>query len=192
MQRKNLQFVQVSGNAGIVGLSSLSAWQRKCLLVRYLYMASLPIQQLPLDVEMAEVPAKPRVVDRRKRTRAQLHWPLLFSLLGSTEAVQTTTHDVSSDGFYCVANARFVPGEDRHCTLTVPTYRPNCENSQLHVLCKVRIIRVEITAERGFYGIGCQIIDYRLANSGREGEAGRGVDTADPAELRINVLDSCL
>ena len=116
---------------------------------------------------MAEVPAKPRVVDRRKRTRAQLHWPLLFSLLGSTEAVQTTTHDVSSAGFYCIANARFVPGEDMHCTLTVPTYHPNGEN--LHVLCKVRIIRVEITAERGFYGIGCQIIDYRLANSSCEG-----------------------
>jgi hypothetical protein len=155
-------------------------------------MASLPIQQLSLDVEMAEVPAKPRVADRRKRTRAQLHWPLLFSLLGSTETVQTTTHDVSSDGFYCIANARFVPGEDRHCTLTVPTYQPNVENSHLQVICKVRVIRVEITAERGFYGIGCQIIDYRLANSGHGGEPGRGLDAADTAELRINVLDSCL
>jgi len=152
-------------------------------------MASLPIHQLPLDVEIAEVPAKARVMDRRKRMRAQLHWPISFSLSGSPEKVQTATHDVSSDGFYCIANARFVPGEVRHCTLTVPTHQPSSESGRLHMICKVRIIRVEVTADRGFYGIGCQIIDYRLADSGRDMEAGRGADTADPAELSMNVPD---
>jgi PilZ domain len=150
-------------------------------------MASLPINRLPHGVEMPESPEKARSINRRKRTRAQLHWPLSFPLTGTTETVQTTTQDLSSDGFYCVANGRFVPGEARHCTLLVPTHRPGGENSPLQVLCKVRIIRVEVTGERGFYGVGCQIIDYRLANSGRGMELQGALADAGAVESRLNV-----
>jgi len=150
-------------------------------------MASLPINRLSSDVEMPESPEKARTMNRRKRTRAQLHWPLSFPLTGTTETVQTMTQDLSSDGFYCIANARFVPGEARHCTLLVPTYHPGGENSPLHVLCKVRIIRVEVTGERGFYGVGCQIMDYRLVNSARGMELHGTFDDADAANPDLNV-----
>jgi hypothetical protein len=69
----------------------------------------------------------------------------------------------------------------------VPTHHPNGENSPLHVLCKVRIIRVEVTGERGFYGVGCQIMDYRLVNSARGMELQGSFDDADTAESRLNV-----
>jgi len=150
-------------------------------------MASLPINRLPSDVEMPESPEKARSLNRRKRTRAQLHWPLSFALTGTAESVQTITQDLSSDGFYCIANARFVPGEARHCTLLVPTHHPGGENSPLHVLCKVRIIRVEVTGERGFYGVGCQIMDYRLVNSARGVELQGAFDDADKEESGLNV-----
>ena len=150
-------------------------------------MASLPINRLPSDVEMPESPEKARSLNRRKRTRAQLHWPLSFALTGTAETVQTITQDLSSDGFYCIANARFVPGEARHCTLLVPTHHPGGENSPLHVLCKVRIIRVEVTGERGFYGVGCQIMDYRLVNSARGVELQGALDGADTEESGLNV-----
>jgi len=150
-------------------------------------MASLPINRLPSDVEMPESPEKARSLNRRKRTRAQLHWPLSFALTGTAESVQTITQDLSSDGFYCIANARFVPGEARHCTLLVPTHHPGGENSPLHVLCKVRIIRVEVTGERGFYGVGCQIMDYRLVNSARGVELQGALDGADTEESGLNV-----
>jgi len=136
---------------------------------------------------MPESPEKARILNRRKRTRAQLHWPLSFPLTGTTETVQTITQDLSSDGFYCIANARFVPGEARHCTLLVPTHHPGGENSPLHVLCKVRIIRVEVTGERGFYGVGCQIMDYRLVNSARGMELQGALDGADTEESGLNV-----
>jgi len=116
-----------------------------------------------------------------------LHWPLSFALTGTAESVQTITQDLSSDGFYCIANARFVPGEARHCTLLVPTHHPGGENSPLHVLCKVRIIRVEVTGERGFYGVGCQIMDYRLVNSARGVELQGAFDDADKEESGLNV-----
>jgi hypothetical protein len=136
---------------------------------------------------MPESPEKARILNRRKRTRAQLHWPLSFALTGTAETVQTITQDLSSDGFYCIANARFVPGEARHCTLLVPTHHPGGENSPLHVLCKVRIIRVEVTGERGFYGVGCQIMDYRLVNSARGVELQGAFDDADKEESGLNV-----
>jgi len=136
---------------------------------------------------MPESSEKARSMNRRKRTRAQLHWPLSFPLTGTTETVQTITQDLSSDGFYCIANARFVPGEARHCTLLVPTHHPGGENSPLHVLCKVRIIRVEVTGERGFYGVGCQIMDYRLVNSARGMELHGTFDDADAANPDLNV-----
>jgi hypothetical protein len=145
-------------------------------------MASLPLNRLRSDIEMPEVPEKPRAMNRRKRTRSQVHWPLSFSLAGTAETVQTTTHDLSSHGFYCVANGRFVPGEARHCILTVPTPSPLGQYGQLQVLCKVRIIRVEVTAERGFYGIGCQIMDYRLVNSARAMQFHECLEPANPIE----------
>lgn len=158
------------------------------LTVRYIFMASLPINRLPADVEMPEAPIeRVRPAERRKRVRAQLHWPLSFSLSGTNETVQTITHDLSSDGFYCIANATFLPGEIRHCTLTVPTHQPNGESGHLQVLCKVRIIRVEVTPERGYYGIGCQIIDYRLAKSARPGDAAGRTDALEAVEARINI-----
>jgi len=136
---------------------------------------------------MPESPEKARILNRRKRTRAQLHWPLSFALTGTAGTVQTITQDLSSDGFYCIANTRFAPGEARHCTLLVPTHHPGGENSPLHVLCKVRIIRVEVTGERGFYGVGCQIMDYRLVNSARGMELQGALDGADTEESGLNV-----
>jgi hypothetical protein len=150
-------------------------------------MASLPINRLPSEVEMPESPEKARIVNRRKRNRAQLHWPISFPLTGTTETVRTITQDLSSDGFYCIANARFVPGEARHCTLLVPTHHPGGENSPLQVLCKVRIIRVEVTGERGFYGVGCQIMDYRLVKPAHGMELQGTVEHPDTLGSQLNV-----
>ena len=111
------------------------------------------------------MPEKSVIHDRRKRNRAQVHWPLSFSLSGTRESVQTMTHNLSSDGFYCVANARFVPGETRDCMLAVPTHYPHNGAPALPVLCKVRVIRVEVKDDDGSYGVGCQITDYRFGSS---------------------------
>jgi hypothetical protein len=128
-------------------------------------MASYPINRLPSDLEVRELPEKSVKHDRRKRTRAQVHWPLSFSLSGTTEIVQTTTHNLSSDGFYCVANTKFVTGETRDCMLAVPTHHAYSDTRTLAVLCKIRVIRVEMLGEGGFCGVGCQIMDYRFVNS---------------------------
>src|SRR5262249_55436952 len=104
--------------------------------------------------------------ERRRRTRVQVHWPICFLRPGTAEFIETVTHDLSCEGFYCLANTAFVPGEIRECTLGVPVHHPNNGDRVRPVLCRVRIIRVEALGEDGFYGIGCRIEDYRFISQG--------------------------
>jgi hypothetical protein len=101
--------------------------------------------------------------DRRRRIRMQVHWPLVFSRPGNP-VVETVTNNLSSDGFYCLANTTFVPGEVTECTLGVPTHNPRNGGRVLAVQCKVRVIRVEVLQENGMYGVGCRIEDYRFTS----------------------------
>jgi hypothetical protein len=103
--------------------------------------------------------------DRRKRFRAQVHWTISFLRPGTTDTVETVTQDLSSDGFYCLVNTVFVPGEIRTCTLSVPTYYPRAKNRVRPVHCRVRVIRVEVMGAGDLYGVGCRIEDYRFATS---------------------------
>ena len=103
-------------------------------------------------------------MERRKRIRMRVHWPLRLHKTNAPETVETETHDLSSDGFYCLAKTSFVPGEALVCTLGVPTHRPNGSDHMVSVECRVRIIRVEATQE-GLYGVGCRIEEYRLLHS---------------------------
>jgi len=107
--------------------------------------------------------------ERRRRARVQVHWPLFFLLPDVTRSIETVTENLSSDGFYCVANRAFVPGEVLSCVLSVPTHNPNGGEQIRAVRCWIRVIRVESLTEDGSYGVGCRIEDYRfVTNSGRE------------------------
>ena len=99
--------------------------------------------------------------DRRRRSRMQVHWQVSFSH-GTNGALESVTHDLSSDGFYCVARTAFIPGEIRTCMLEIPMHQKHGGDRLVRVYCKVRVIRVEALAESGMYGIGCRIEDYRF------------------------------
>jgi len=132
-------------------------------------MALDPRHHLPAFLGIPDTPQRSTTsIERRRRVRAQVHWPLCFTRPGSTEPVRTMTHDLSSHGFYCITSAGFVPGEMRECTLVVPTHHPNGGKPVLPVLCKVRVVRVELLGEGGLCGVGCEIEDYRFANSGQD------------------------
>ena len=99
--------------------------------------------------------------ERRRRTRLRVHWLLRLHKANATEAVETVTHDLSSDGFYCLAKTSFVPGESLTCTLGVPTRHPNGAARLVSVECRARIVRVE-AAPGGLFGVACRIEEYRL------------------------------
>jgi hypothetical protein len=101
--------------------------------------------------------------ERRKHFRAQVHWPVVFAGSAIEDLVRTVTKDLSNKGFYCVANARFLPGETVECTLIVPTRNPSDRQPVLPLACKVRVVRMDVIAEGALYGFGFQIEDYRLS-----------------------------
>ena len=108
--------------------------------------------------------------ERRRRSRVQVHWPVCFIIRMSTaDCVRTVTHDLSSDGFYCLANTPFIPGEIRECVLGVPMHRSHSGDQVRTVHCRVRVIRVEALGEDGTYGVGCQIEDYHFSSTEKAG-----------------------
>ena len=120
-----------------------------------------PSDTIPVYLKINSLAPKP--MDRRRRVRMQVHWPLRFLRSDLLEAVETVTSDLSSEGFYCLANTPFVPGELRVCTLGVPTNYPRSGERMLTVECKVRIVRAQLRDD-GLYGVGCHIEDYRFVD----------------------------
>ena len=98
--------------------------------------------------------------ERRKRARTNLQLDLL--VLRETGAIESATRDLSSKGFYCSSPVPFLPGERMVCLLKVPTYHPERSGHMLSLECQVRIVRVDPPDEQGFYGLGCQIDEYRF------------------------------
>jgi hypothetical protein len=120
---------------------------------------------LPDDVPLAKDTFR---IDRRKRARLRVHWPVLLSG-GPGAPLQAVTHDLSSDGFYCAAATPFVPGEVWTCILCVPAYHPDDLTRMIPLHCRVCVVRVEALAQSGMYGVGCRIKDYRVQSSATAG-----------------------
>jgi hypothetical protein len=160
--------MQVIGMAGICSrFMVVNYGPENALRVWYLFMLSKSVDCLPTYLDTRPL-AQPEISrDRRRRARVQIHWPVSFIRTGTSDCVETVTHDLSSDGFYCVANTAFVPGEIRECILSVPMHRPYGGERVRPVLCRVRVIRVETLGEDGSYGVACRIEDYRFASSGK-------------------------
>jgi hypothetical protein len=100
--------------------------------------------------------------ERRKRVRTTVHWPVLFFRNEVAEAIESTTQDLSSSGFYCLSRTLFVPGELLFCTLKVPSYEPLGQERARILECRARVMRAEPVSLEGFFGIACQIEDYRF------------------------------
>lgn len=134
-------------------------------------MSAKSVEANPPCIDVHQIPGESAPRERRKRLRAQVHWNVRFFRPSTSETVDTITRDLSSDGFYCLVNAAFVPGEIRSCTLCVPTHYPSARDLVRPMICKIRVIRVEVLGAGDIYGVGCRIVDYRFA-----------VGTDNPAE----------
>ena len=107
--------------------------------------------------------------ERRKRIRTRVHWPVLFFREETADTLQTVTQDLSSGGFYCLSRAPLQCGEPLLCALTVPTYEPGDRDHTVSLECRVRVVRSERVSEEGFFGIACQIEDFRFPARGVNG-----------------------
>jgi len=126
----------------------------------------------PLDVLTAHAGARELAAiensfrpERRRRARTQVHWPLMLLRDHGSDAIETSTQNLSSNGFYCFTPEPLKPGESLLCTLRLPAHDPKGEERSLSLECTVMVVRAEAAAD-GHFGIACRIEDYHLVRSG--------------------------
>ncbi len=103
--------------------------------------------------------------ERRKRKRVALHWPVRLFRDLAAPSVESTTENLTSNGFYCVSREPFQLGERLECIIAIPAGSFGYAESPIRLQCRVRVTRIEDQNE-GF-GLGCYIEDYDLLTSAR-------------------------
>src|ERR1700682_2373535 len=110
--------------------------------------------------------------ERRKRKRVALHWPVRLFRRPAAASVQTTTENLTSNGFYCVSREPFEIGERLECIIAIPSGSFGYSGSPISLQCRVRVMRVD-DQDEGF-GLGCYIEDYDLLVAARQARQGAG------------------
>ena len=98
--------------------------------------------------------------ERRKRMRIALHWPVYLYRDQDTPTVESTTENLTSNGFYCVSKELFQLGEQLECVIAIPEGAFGASAAPIRLQCRVKVMRVENHVD-GF-GLGCAIEDYEL------------------------------
>src|SRR5260221_3565439 len=106
--------------------------------------------------------------ERRKRKRIALHWPVRLFRDPATPSVESTTENLTSNGFYCVSREPFKLGERLECIIAIPAGSFGYSESPIRLQCRVRVTRIEDQGE-GF-GLGCVIEDYDLLVHARQSQ----------------------
>jgi hypothetical protein len=104
-------------------------------------------------------------LERRKRVRTRLHWPLLlFRDRPGSDAIESVTRDLSSSGFFCVTRVQLIEGEKLVCSIKIPTHDPHGKHLERMLECRVQVLRVVAQESGDAFGIACLIEDYQLSH----------------------------
>ena len=113
--------------------------------------------------------------ERRKRKRVALHWPVRLFRGAATPSVESTTENLTSNGFYCHSREPFEIGESLECIIAIPSGSFGYAGSPISLQCRVRVTRVEDQSD-GF-GLGCYIEDYDLLVNARQSRGATAPDS---------------
>jgi hypothetical protein len=98
--------------------------------------------------------------DRRRRQRVAVHWSVRLSRRPETSSAESTTENLSSEGFYCIIRQPFKPGERLQCEIVLPGEIFGFSEPSVRLQCHVTVGRVEHLD--GGFGLGCHIEDYAV------------------------------
>jgi hypothetical protein len=99
--------------------------------------------------------------DRRGRRRLKLPYSIVLHRQGDAVGVETTTENISSDGFYCISEQPFSPNETLECDVVIPDQEASPEKS-LVLHCRAEVIRVMADGLGPGYGLACRLTDYTI------------------------------
>jgi hypothetical protein len=101
--------------------------------------------------------------DRRNRRRVAVHWLVrLFGRIGR-KSLESTTENLSSEGFYCISKKKFKIGERLRCQIIMPAATLGLD-TPIVLECHVTVRRVEHLEH--CFGLGCHIEDYYSVGDG--------------------------
>jgi hypothetical protein len=115
--------------------------------------------------ELEDLSAMVALEERRKRKRIALHWPVRLFRDPATPSVESTTENLTSNGFYCISKEPFTLGERLDCIIAIPAGSFGYNESPIRLQCRVRVARVE--GQQDGFGLGCYIEDYDLLTSSK-------------------------
>jgi hypothetical protein len=105
------------------------------------------------------------VPDRRRRRRLRLAYPLRLYRSGDASRTETTTEDISCEGFFCVTDRHFSPFETLECELLIPLQEAGLTTDHDIILrCQAEVVRVVQRVDEAAYGIACRLSDYTIGS----------------------------
>ena len=100
--------------------------------------------------------------ERRRRARMALHCPVRLARIGDVRTVESRTENLSSQGFYCVSDEAFAPGDRLECVLALPGAVFGYGESPFRLHCRARVMRVEQRQPESGFGLACRIEHFTL------------------------------
>jgi hypothetical protein len=99
--------------------------------------------------------------ERRNYERIPLHCTVALWNPREGGVTSTTTEDLSSEGFYCLCEEPYAPGERLQATLEVPcTYWSSHRAGSLVLHCEVEVMRVVLRGSEENFGVAFRVNDY--------------------------------
>ena len=77
-----------------------------------------------------------------------------------TRGVETSTENISSDGFCCITELPFSPGEQLGCEIVIPGQPAG--HDALVLRCRVEVVRAAAHGLSAGYGVACRLLDYTV------------------------------
>ncbi len=100
-------------------------------------------------------------VERRRRCRFQVRWPLRIYVAGRTQPIEGVTENLCSNGFYGIVGAPVPKGQSVSCLIELPS-GAHGELMPLFLSCRAVVLRVESCSAAGRFGLACRITDYSI------------------------------
>jgi hypothetical protein len=100
-------------------------------------------------------------VERRRRCRYHVRWPLRIYVAGRARPVEGITENLSSNGFYCIVDCPLPKGQAVRCLIELPSGTSG-ELLPLVLNCRAVVLRVESSSLPGQFGLACRITDYAI------------------------------
>ncbi len=102
--------------------------------------------------------------ERRRRSRIRVNLRVQFQPGKDRASFESTTHDISSDGFYCLTPTAFNPGDALACQITCPSHAPDNLNKPFVIKCDIRVVRCRQDTSTGLFGTACRIEEYSCSH----------------------------